>query len=68
MSLMSMDQPSAVPVDIHMLRVARRHYMPQMREVKTLTDKAYGEVANRFREIFGDYAGWAQAVSGTNLF
>ena len=64
---MSLDQAGAVPVDTHVHQLAARHYLPQLRHVKTLTDRAYREVADHFRKVFGERAGWAQAVGGGSL-
>ncbi|XP_037090492.1 N-glycosylase/DNA lyase-like [Pollicipes pollicipes] len=60
--LMSLDQPAAVPVDTHVHQLALRHYLPQLRHTKTLTDRTYRQVADHFRLVFGERAGWAQAV------
>ncbi|KAF0294500.1 N-glycosylase/DNA lyase [Amphibalanus amphitrite] len=60
--LMSLDQAAAVPVDTHVHQLAARHYLPHLRSVKSLTDRAYREVADHFRKVFGDRAGWAQAL------
>ncbi|XP_043219101.1 N-glycosylase/DNA lyase-like [Amphibalanus amphitrite] len=60
--LMSLDQAAAVPVDTHVHQLAARHYLPHLRSVKSLTDRAYREVADHFRKVFGERAGWAQAV------
>ena len=56
-----------MPVDTHVHQLAARHYLPQLRHVKTLTDRAYREVADHFRKVFGERAGWAQAVGGASL-
>ena len=59
--LMSMDQTGAVPIDTHMLTIAKR-YLPHLRQQKTVTDRVYREVGNYFRELYGEYAGWAHSV------
>jgi len=59
--LMSMDQTDAVPVDTHMFNIAKE-YLPHLKDYKSVTDKVYTEIGNHFRELYGDYAGWAHSV------
>jgi len=59
--LMSMDQAGAVPVDTHMFNIAKQ-YLPHLEQHKTVTDKVYLEIGNHFRELYGEYAGWAHSV------
>ena len=59
--LMSCDQPSAVPVDTHMFSIAKQ-YKPELARTKTVTEKVYQEVSQLFRDMYGDYAGWAHSV------
>lgn len=59
--LMSLDKLNAVPIDTHVLKIAKRDYMYQMSS-KSLTHKSYKDVGNFLRTKWGDdYAGWAQA-------
>uniref|UniRef100_A0A8C4QVS3 Uncharacterized protein n=1 Tax=Eptatretus burgeri TaxID=7764 RepID=A0A8C4QVS3_EPTBU len=51
--LMALDKTDAVPIDTHVWQIAQRDY-PACR--------AHGDF---FRELWGPYAGWAQAVSLT---
>jgi len=60
--LMSLDHPESVPVDTHMFQIAAKQYLPHLREHKTVTDKVYAEVADHFRKLYGEYAGWAHSV------
>ncbi|XP_069979165.1 N-glycosylase/DNA lyase [Penaeus vannamei] len=60
--LMSMGHLGAIPVDTHVFQIAARDYLPHLRSCKTVTDKVYKEIANHFRQIFGEYAGWAHSV------
>lgn len=60
--LMSLDKPSAIPVDTHMWQIAVRDYLPHLGKNKTLTDKMYKEIGDFFRDMHGKYAGWAQSV------
>jgi len=59
--LMSLDQPSAVPVDTHVFQIAKQ-YLPHLNTVKTVTSKVYSEIGDFFRELYGEYAGWAHSV------
>ncbi|KAJ3119353.1 8-oxoguanine glycosylase ogg1 [Physocladia obscura] len=58
--LMALDKYDAVPVDTHVWRIATRDY-GVTNGGKTLSAKTYKIVGDRFREIFGQYAGWAQS-------
>lgn len=64
--LMSMDKLQAVPVDTHILKIARHKYKFIENHLngkkKGLTKKGYNEIADKFRQLWGDYAGWAQTV------
>ena len=60
--LMSLDKPSTVPVDIHMFQIAAKTYLPHLKGQKSVTDKVYKEISDHFRELYGDYAGWAHSV------
>lgn len=65
--LMSMDKLEAIPVDTHVLNIARKHYkFPHKKNPKSksnnLSDKMYKDIGNMFREMWGDCAGWAQTV------
>lgn len=60
---MSMGHLCAIPVDTHVFQIAARDYLPHLRSCKTVTDKVYQEIANHFRGVFGEYAGWAHSVS-----
>ncbi|CEH12373.1 n-glycosylase dna lyase [Ceraceosorus bombacis] len=56
--LMSMDQPSSIPVDRHVYQFAARWYGMRVKE----GTKGYEELADRFRQLWGEYAGWAHSV------
>nr|XP_045605858.1 N-glycosylase/DNA lyase-like [Procambarus clarkii] len=60
--LMSMGHLNAIPVDTHVFQIAARDYLPHLRTCKTVTDKVYREIADHFRSVFGEYAGWAHSV------
>ncbi|CAG2161295.1 unnamed protein product [Oppiella nova] len=61
-ALMALGHLQAIPVDIHVLKIARNQYLPHLKKNKTLTHRAYNEIADFFRSTFGESAGWAQAV------
>lgn len=60
--LMSLDKPEAIPVDVHIWKIALTSYLPHLRKTKNMTDKAYREVGDFFRGRFGPYAGWAHSI------
>lgn len=59
--LMSLNHLEAIPVDTHVFQIAR-NYLPHLAKCKTVTGKMYGEIGDKFREIYGPKAGWAQTV------
>ena len=61
-ALMSLDKLESVPVDTHIWQVAAKHYIPSLQGKKNLCDSMYKAVGEKFREIWGCNAGWAQAV------
>lgn len=52
--LMSLDQASSIPVDRHVFQFAEKWYR--------LRTKKYEEIAEYFRQLWGEYAGWAHSV------
>lgn len=58
--LFSLDKTEAVPVDTHVWQLARALYFPDWPTRKSLTETAYNQVSNAFRERFGELAGYAQ--------
>ncbi|XP_065656506.1 N-glycosylase/DNA lyase isoform X2 [Hydra vulgaris] len=60
--LMSLNKKNAIPVDTHMWQIASQYYMPHLKSNKTLTSKLYKDIGNFFRELYGEYAGWAHSV------
>ena len=59
--LMSLDKWDFVPVDTHVRQIAERLYGVKVKG-KTLTEPGYVQIQDRFRELFGEDAGWAHAV------
>jgi N-glycosylase/DNA lyase len=57
-ALMALDCSDEIPCDTHVWQLAKRDYLPNLR-AKSLTDRIYTQVGDHFRELFGEYAGWA---------
>lgn len=61
-ALMSLDCSDEIPCDTHVWQIAVRDYLPRLK-AKTLTDRIYTEVGDKFREVHaGGYAGWVNNV------
>lgn len=58
-ALFSLDAHDAVPVDTHIWRITRTHYLPGLRDA-ALTPGTYQQAVDAFQSRFGPYAGWAQ--------
>ena len=52
----------ALPVDTHVWQIAQRDYKFGKTKTKTFNKVMYEAVGDHFRELFGDYAGWAHSV------
>jgi len=62
-ALFSLDQSSAIPVDVHVQHIASRDYDPTvLGTAKSLTPTIYKRVGDLFRERFCSYAGWAHSL------
>jgi len=59
---MSLGYAQAIPIDTHIHNVGKE-YLPHLKKYKSLTDNVYTEISDYFRNMYGDYAGWAQTVS-----
>ncbi|NWU80479.1 OGG1 lyase, partial [Onychorhynchus coronatus] len=59
--LLSLDKAEAVPVDTHVWHIAQQRYGVAVGG-KSLTPRAYEQIGNFFRGLWGPRAGWAQAV------
>ncbi|KAG9123295.1 8-oxoguanine glycosylase ogg1 [Ceratobasidium sp. 392] len=62
--LMSLDKAEVVPVDTHVQQIATKMYGFKSRagQSKTMTPKLYSEIATKFSNVWGAYAGWAHSV------
>lgn len=60
-ALFSLDADSAIPVDTHIWRIARTHYLPELEDA-SLTPAHYEQVVGAFQRRFGPHAGWAQQI------
>ncbi|KAI5959819.1 OGG1 [Candida pseudojiufengensis] len=61
--LMSLDKSDIVPIDTHIYQIAIRDFkFKGKKDLKTLNLKLHSEIRQFFKNIFGDYAGWAQSV------
>lgn len=61
--LMALDKHDTVPIDTHVYQIAVRDYKFRgKRDLKSLNKVMYGEIREHFKDIFGEYAGWAQSV------
>ncbi|KAJ3072212.1 8-oxoguanine glycosylase ogg1, partial [Podochytrium sp. JEL0797] len=61
--LMSLDKFDAIPVDTHVWRIAKRDYgLHSSAVTKSLNAKMYEAIGDKWREIFGEFAGWAQSL------
>jgi N-glycosylase/DNA lyase len=59
--LMSCNHLSAVPVDTHIIQIAK-HYLPEVANIKSMTPTIYKKIGDEFRRVYGEYSGWAQTV------
>uniref|UniRef100_A0A1A9VEL7 N-glycosylase/DNA lyase n=1 Tax=Glossina austeni TaxID=7395 RepID=A0A1A9VEL7_GLOAU len=60
--LMSLNHMGSVPIDTHIFKIAQRIYLPELVNAKSVTPKIYDQIAEHFRRVYGEYAGWAQAI------
>ena len=59
--LFALDKNGAVPVDVHIWRIAQTVYAPDLAE-KSLTPANYARAVSAFHARFGPFAGWAQQI------
>ncbi|KAJ6000036.1 N-glycosylase/DNA lyase [Penicillium waksmanii] len=60
--LMGLGWGESVPVDTHVWQIAQRDYRFGKSSQKTLNKVTYDAVANHFRKLWGQEAGWAHSV------
>lgn len=61
--LMGLGWWESVPIDTHVWQIAQRDYnFGGKSKSKTFTKGMYESVGDHFRNIWGEYAGWAQSV------
>lgn len=58
--LMALDKHDVVPIDTHVMQIATRDY--KFKGPKTMSKAAYHDVRVYLKDLFGEYAGWAQLV------
>jgi N-glycosylase/DNA lyase len=61
-ALFSLQSVNAIPVDVHVWKIARRDYGAAEMTTKTLTPTAYAAVAHLFRARFPRHSGWAHSL------
>lgn len=61
-ALFSLKCVNAIPVDVHVWKIARRDYGAAEATTKTLTPTAYNNISNIFRERFPTHSGWAHSL------
>eukprot|EP00048_Salpingoeca_helianthica_P020088 m.4734 g.4734 ORF g.4734 m.4734 type:complete len:352 (-) comp4384_c0_seq1:17-1072(-) len=60
-ALFSLDKHDVVPVDTHVLQIARRDF-PKCGKLERLNNTTYREIGESFRDAFGPHAGWAHSL------
>ncbi|XP_044017795.1 N-glycosylase/DNA lyase, partial [Aphidius gifuensis] len=63
--LMSLGHLESIPVDTHVFQVAKQYYLTELNQkckTKTPSLTVSQEINQYFRDLWGDYAGWAQTV------
>jgi len=61
-SLFSLCQSDAIPVDTHVWAIAERDYNPSLSQHASITPAVYEAVGDEFRKRFVRHAGWAHSV------
>ncbi|RCI14619.1 hypothetical protein L249_6373 [Ophiocordyceps polyrhachis-furcata BCC 54312] len=60
--LMGLGWGESVPVDTHVWQIAQRDYKFGKTKSKSFNKVLYNAVGDHFRDIWGEYAGWAHSV------
>ncbi|KAL4481941.1 hypothetical protein ABPG74_008030 [Tetrahymena malaccensis] len=67
-SLFSLDAKDLIPVDTHVFQIYNRVYKKNKNKDKKMTKDQYSEIEKFFKDLYGDYAGWAhQAIFAAEL-
>ncbi|KAK5171934.1 8-oxoguanine glycosylase ogg1 [Saxophila tyrrhenica] len=61
-ALMGLGWGEAVPVDTHVWQIVQRDYKFGKGRHASLTKDTYDAIGNKFRDLWGQEAGWAQSV------
>jgi len=61
-ALMGLGWGESVPVDTHVVQIAQRDYKFGKGKHASLTKATYDSMANKFRALWGEEAGWAQSI------
>ncbi len=60
---MSLDKFDIVPVDTHVITIAKRDYkIGKSGKTTTLNKIEYAKIRDFFQDLWGKYAGWAHSV------
>lgn len=60
---MAFDCHESVPIDTHVWNIAKRRYNPKTKmTTKAMSKVVYDELSLYLRDLWGPFAGWAQAV------
>lgn len=59
-ALMSLDCHDIVPIDTHVFQIAKKNY--KFNKYNSITNKNYIILKNFFKDLWGDYAGWAHTI------
>ncbi|CAG8660176.1 43403_t:CDS:2 [Gigaspora margarita] len=63
LKLSGVNKHNAIPIDTHVWQIAQREYgFNSKGSTKTLTSRLYEAIGDHFRNLFGDYSGWAHSV------
>lgn len=61
--LFSLGCHSSVPIDTHMFQIAKKlGYVNEKDIKKSMSETQYKKIAQSYRDVYGDYAGWAQQI------
>ncbi|GME66713.1 unnamed protein product [[Candida] boidinii] len=59
-ALMSLDCHDIVPIDTHVFQIAKKNY--KFNKYNSITNKNYIILKKFFKDLWGDYAGWAHTI------